>query len=350
MDTTALPMSEPDDALNLDLLIPFSPEPPSCPPSRARTPPDDLSSLTPLPSSLPPSSMPATPTPEAEQPNDEDGSSMIGGMPWRHKVVVGAHSDGEPPRTPPHTSTTFSDEARVARNGQSAAQAGRRLAQKVRVRTLAACSVARDEARNAELLAAVHETARALNQVQSQAEHEAAENRTQCFQAVLKRLQQDDLTWGDFVEWISTPVHGRCKHRYNGLFRNQNGQVAQILNLWADTNTPASKLQLRAWATSYLGKVVSKEANAVTQNGFLQSRRIPMTTSFIESFDLSAIHERIRELCPTMTHLMREFATTNRQRVQAGKPGSTVKAQDRQRKRVEKKETISVFHNLGKRN
>ncbi|EJF61026.1 hypothetical protein DICSQDRAFT_41746, partial [Dichomitus squalens LYAD-421 SS1] len=138
------------------------------------------------------------------------------------------------------------------------------------------------------------------------------------FRDVLQNLELHGQTWGDFVEWISMPTSGVAKERYDGLFKNRDrqtgeSQVARILDLWTTKNSQTGRRDVHGWATKYLGKVVSEEANAVTRDGVLMTRRQPITGQFFLALTLSSIHQKIRELCPTMTIILHAFSTTQRQ-------------------------------------
>ncbi len=143
-----------------------------------------------------------------------------------------------------------------------------------------------------------------------------------CYRNVMAHLKAADATWGDFVEWISDPRSG-CKHvHFEGLFKNRH-QVSHILDLWAKKNSRTGRTILREWTIEYTARLVSQEAEVVTQEGVLQSRRMPMTDSFILSFSLSSIHARICMLCPTMSTVLAAFSTTQRQKNLDGEPPTT---------------------------
>ncbi|EJF56897.1 hypothetical protein DICSQDRAFT_150154 [Dichomitus squalens LYAD-421 SS1] len=136
--------------------------------------------------------------------------------------------------------------------------------------------------------------------------------------AVLEKLKLHGQTWGDFVEWISTPTSGAAQQRYDGLFRpreRQTGrsQVVRILDLWTTKNSPTGRRDVRTWATEYMERVVSQEATKATLDGVLMTRRQPISGDFFLSLSLSSIHDRVRTLCPTMASIMFAFSTTTRQ-------------------------------------
>nr|VWO97743.1 Pre-mRNA-splicing ATP-dependent RNA helicase PRP28 (EC [Ganoderma boninense] len=133
------------------------------------------------------------------------------------------------------------------------------------------------------------------------------------FQGILQSLSAKEYTWGDFVEWVSRPSSGQKHVRYAGFFRDES-QVRRTLDLWTSKNSRSGRRVVQDWAVSYTSSVVSKEAHAVTRQGLLQSRRMTMTRSFLLSFNLTSIHDRIRQLCPSMSKVLEAFSTTTRQR------------------------------------
>ncbi|KAI0690244.1 hypothetical protein C8T65DRAFT_834461 [Cerioporus squamosus] len=197
----------------------------------------------------------------------------------------------------------------VANLFESKKDVSRRKALKKRKQTMAAKKATREANLAQEGQAAVE----ANRDAAARAEHEAAKARDRCFKEVLGQLQEGGYGWGEFVEWISRPSSGHKQQRYEGLFRCPE-RVHRILDLWATRNTSTGKRAVHSWAVSYVGKVVSREAHAVTKSGFLHSRNKSMTESFLSSFDLSSIHTRLRSMCPTATSILRSFSTTSRQK------------------------------------
>ncbi|KAI0351936.1 hypothetical protein OH77DRAFT_1486727, partial [Trametes cingulata] len=100
--------------------------------------------------------------------------------------------------------------------------------------------------------------------------------------------------------------------RYEGMFR-ATGQLERILDLWALKNSRSGKRRVHSWTLHSMSQVVSREADRATYTGVLQSRRMVVSEAFVLGFNLTDIHEKLREICPTMSSLMHSFSTTRRQ-------------------------------------
>ena len=224
----------------------------------------------------------------------------------------------------------------------------RRKAAKKRKQTLQA----RQQERDAER-AAVGQAAVAANEdMISRAARQAERMREACFVAVLDTLKQNNQTWGNFVEWLSHPASKRAQERFDGLFKNRSrdsstddvqSQVGRILDLWATQNSKTGRGDVHAWAMHYVCRVVNREATRVSREGILLTRPDAMTDSFLLSFDLSSIHERIRTLCPSTTELLRHLTTTRRQRKKEEVMPQTTEEQETAERRERKKLTV-FFH------
>lgn len=210
-------------------------------------------------------------------------------------------------------------------------------AQEKRALTVAQKNTERDNSRRAELLANIQ----ANLEVEARAAAEIAAAKERCFLGVLELLDKDGYTWGDLVEWISRPSSGCRSVRWHGFFKNSL-QVIRVLELWAWKNPPTARRRVQQWAVSCACKVVSKEGDSVTESSVLQAQDLPIDDSFLLSFDLSSIHSRLRDMCPSMNQLMRAFCTTRRQELEADKPCDTLAAQELADKRMERKNTVST--------
>ncbi|KAI0651871.1 hypothetical protein C8Q79DRAFT_897275 [Trametes meyenii] len=135
-----------------------------------------------------------------------------------------------------------------------------------------------------------------------------------CFAKVLEDLKAVGATWGELVEWVSQPCHGRRMQRHEGMFKKA-GMVEQVLDLWVSGNSQTGKARVHNWIVQYMAKVVSKEAHTATSSGVLLTRRMSVSESFVLDFDLRKIHAELRTMCPTMAHLMDEFSTSRRQKL-----------------------------------
>ncbi len=253
-------------------------------------------------------------TPQAAQTilhSPTTGTSFVPSSPWVHNS----------------TETT----PQVKRRKSKAAS------QKTRVATITVQNAARDEAREDDLRAAIQ--ANITERLRQ--EHNAAEAKVRCFDAILDTLKHEGYTWGDFVEWISRPSSDRRLARWEGLFRKPD-QVEKILDLWAWKGPPRCRTRIQDWGVKYIGWVVSNEAAYVTRTGPLQTRTINFDDSFVRLFELSAIHDRIRAMCPSMTAILRMFCTTPRQRKDALQPAATERERFRANRQLERTETVST--------
>lgn len=304
---------------------PMSTLPPSSPPAD-----DQPSSPFALPLPLDTYAAPCTPPPTAVVPTNTIEHQRA--HPQLSNDGVG---DDEQRDDPPSSDGIIPTSPIVANDNESVQQVRRRKAQKKRVRTLATNQFQREEVR-LEALQAIDEENR---EARVHDEQNTAAARDACFNQVISLLQDAELTWGDFVEWVCEPRTGRGGIRYWGMF-SKDGQVERVLNLWAWKNSKSGKSKMQAWATAFMGRVVSKEGKAATADGILMSRRMAITESFVLDFDLQKIHNTIQKRCPSMATLMREFSTTPRQRAAAGKPEKTAREEEIEQKRLDRKNRV----------
>ncbi len=287
--------------------------------------------------------------------NDSGGSAGIQGswfatLPPREPRTP-QHQIVDPTREePPDTETKFSSpwvSNSVETTPQVIRRKARAKAQEARVRTMAAQTAERDRDREAELRAGLRAVLEARAEAEAEAQRASAAAMEVCFDRILASLAQEGYTWGDLVEWVSRPSSGRRADRWAGLFRNRT-QLSRILNLWAWKGTQDMRRQVQEWAVGYMGRIVSAEAEQVTKQGVLQSRRLNIDDSFLRSFDLSGVHDRIRTLCPCMSTLLRSFSTTRRQAREDARELSTQKERDLRDKQRERKDTVcySPSHDL----
>ncbi|PIL24781.1 hypothetical protein GSI_12667 [Ganoderma sinense ZZ0214-1] len=236
------------------------------------------------------------------------------------------------------------DESPVETVLESRKAVSRRKAGRDRKRTMAE----RQAKRDAERVAAGQAAVAANEEMIARAVREVEDARVACFTAVLATLKAGNQTWGDFVEWISQPASQKAQERFDGLFKRRpqdpsaskgQTQVGRILDLWVTRNSNTGKADVHDWAMRYACRVVNREANSVSRKGVLLTRPEMVTGSYLHSFELSSIHERIRALCPSTTELLRQLTTTRRQRKQAESPPVTSQEKENVQKREEKKLT-----------
>ena len=263
------------------------------------------------------------PDPGSQGPKDRDSSSASGRYEstslTERLATISASIRADGPHTPPGRrneapSSPFSWDGLhptspiVAKDGETKRDVERRKAAKKQKVTLANKYDAVKAARTAEGLKSVRantamEATKAMSEVVIREAH---------FRAILTGLEAGGYTWGDLVEWVSRPSSGQKDVRYSGFFRNK-GQVRRTLDIWVSRNSRSGRHIVHEWALDYAASVVSKEARAVTREGILQSRRMTMSRSFLLSFDLTSVHDRIRQMCPGATKIMGAFSTTTRQ-------------------------------------
>ncbi|KAI0350723.1 hypothetical protein OH77DRAFT_1514255 [Trametes cingulata] len=297
---------------------------------------DDLEGLltiqqpsSPLPSSSPLSSPPSSPTP---------GSRLQSWTELRRNCVAAPATPSRHP-APDHSSDpgVVCSSPVVATASETLQEVRRRKGQKKRLRTLASQTEARQDALREEAVA----SAQAVHEARAHAEHEADIARRRCFESALSELSRGGQTWGDLVEFISDPQSKMKTVRYEGMFR-ATGQLERILDLWALKNSRSGKRRVHSWTLHSMSQVVSREADRATYTGVLQSRRMVVSEAFVLGFNLTDIHEKLREICPTMSSLMHSFSTTRRQAMEQEQGTQTASEDALLRKRAVQKAKASL--------
>ncbi|PSR76085.1 hypothetical protein PHLCEN_2v8691 [Hermanssonia centrifuga] len=130
----------------------------------------------------------------------------------------------------------------------------------------------------------------------------------------LTYLKDHHLTWGDIIEYILDPQHGKGQERWEGFFHSPR-RVQQILNWWSSSrNSKTGRRTLQEWAVSYVAGAVGKEGHAATKNGLLQSRKMTVDELFAMGFDIKRLYGQLDAICPTITRVLHAFSTTAKQR------------------------------------
>lgn len=133
------------------------------------------------------------------------------------------------------------------------------------------------------------------------------------FQDILKQLKEHELTWGDFIEYLSDPRYKQGTARYDGFFKNP-GQVKRVLNHWSGwRNSPTGRRTVHEWIVEWVCRRMNKEGRAATNKGFLQSYRMVVNTSFITRFSVTNLYEKLETLSPIFLQIVHAFSTTARQ-------------------------------------
>lgn len=281
----------------------------------------------PLPPSSPPFDGPLSPlSSDIEQLEDDEGSN-------EEQSQEEGEETGARAETPiPHAYTFPSSDPGVnstspPRPGESKAKFRQRKGHKKRVRTVTAENAEREEERERVFLAQV-DAARVAREV---AALEAARQKKEVIESVLSELYKNGLTWGDLLvyvvegHWRAPPVandewriHGDVTSlpnagRFDCLF-TVPGRMTRLMSAWTSSrNTKFGRRWMTEWALQHVKGLVNKEGNAVGKDGFLISARKKVDSSFLLTFDLRAIHMRLRALCPITTTILRTFSTTPRQ-------------------------------------
>ena len=224
----------------------------------------------------------------------------------------------------------------------------RRKAAKKRQQTLQTQREEHDATR-----AAIGQAAVAANEaMRACTERESEDAREACFVACLETLKAANQSWGNFVEWVSDPSSKQAQDRFDGLFKNRtldpethqmNTQVGRILDLWASRNSKTGREDVRTWAVRFTCNVINCEANVVSRDGVLLTRADRMTDSYLRSFNMSSVYERIRSLCPSTTEIMRHLTTTTRQRTKAQRSSDLSQAEQTNAERREAKKLTVGF-------
>ncbi|KAI0069829.1 hypothetical protein K474DRAFT_1747000 [Panus rudis PR-1116 ss-1] len=134
-------------------------------------------------------------------------------------------------------------------------------------------------------------------------------------QEALVALGVYGLLWGDFMLYMSRRRVEQRRERYFGFFAKP-ALVAEVLDCWVSSeNSPSGQRTVNEWATKYVGKAVSREANSVTSQGVLRTANVRKTLirKFTKEFDFANLCADIAHSCPTMTHVLKSFSTTTRQ-------------------------------------
>ncbi|KAH9940490.1 uncharacterized protein BXZ73DRAFT_42703 [Epithele typhae] len=177
------------------------------------------------------------------------------------------------------------------------------------------------------------------------------QTRTECFEGILETLKKANTPWGDFLEWISTPTSGHREERWRGFCMNGK-QVERVLDLWAYRNTKTGMATVGNWAVKHVGREARDgrlEADALTRSGILQGSKTEVTEEFLEKLDMSDFLGGVREKCPTMAAVMREFSTTPRQRRQNARDDAEGKDRSARDKRKAIRIGMALIDLLGER-
>lgn len=75
---------------------------------------------------------------------------------------------------------------------------------------------------------------------------------TDPLQEVLQLMEDQGVTWGDIVEYISDPQNNKGEARYYGFFQDPT-RVKRVLGFWTSwRNSKTAKRTIHEWALQYL--------------------------------------------------------------------------------------------------
>lgn len=133
------------------------------------------------------------------------------------------------------------------------------------------------------------------------------------FDKVLSALIDHGYTFGELLLYVSNPVFGQGKTRWDGLFKDQRS-VGRVLNFWALKAGAASRQQVHNWAVDYVVTEVKREAQAITASGLLQTLGRPVNAGLVLGFNMSAMQSHLEEHGPVFMRVFKSVATSKRQR------------------------------------
>ncbi|KLO06254.1 hypothetical protein SCHPADRAFT_838283 [Schizopora paradoxa] len=70
---------------------------------------------------------------------------------------------------------------------------------------------------------------------------------------------------------------------------------------------------MKEWAVNVACRMVYQEGERTTKSGILRVRPADINAKFVRSFDFQELFSNVRDRCPTMIKILRNFSTTNRQ-------------------------------------
>ncbi|TFY62443.1 hypothetical protein EVJ58_g3854 [Rhodofomes roseus] len=152
-----------------------------------------------------------------------------------------------------------------------------------------------------------------LAREETQRRAKAAKQQEIC-QLVLSILNDNDVPFGELLEFISDPSNQQGRERYWGLFIDTT-RVQRILNFWVSSeNSSTGRNAVQEWAINLVSKLVAREARTATKDRLLQTEKRAIDEQFALGFSMAAMHSKFVDLCPTMLQVLDSFSSTTRQR------------------------------------
>jgi hypothetical protein len=126
-----------------------------------------------------------------------------------------------------------------------------------------------------------------IHQKQQDARDKSAQQLRQAVEDVLQFLEDRDIHFGELVKFVFNPENGLGNVRWHQFFAHA-GDASQILEWWTSSaNGRPGRDEVKDWAIDYVGKLVAKEAEAVTKSKILQTKEKTIDQEFVTSFNLS---------------------------------------------------------------
>lgn len=133
-------------------------------------------------------------------------------------------------------------------------------------------------------------------------------------QHVLSILKENDIPFGELLEFVSDPSNQRGNDRHRGLLSDP-GRVLRVLDFWmSSSNSATGRNAIQEWAMGLVSHLVEREARTATDDGFLRTQKRPINEDFALEFSIEGIHAEFAELCPSMLMLLDSFSCTAKQR------------------------------------
>ncbi|KAI0719033.1 hypothetical protein C8Q72DRAFT_878316 [Fomitopsis betulina] len=154
----------------------------------------------------------------------------------------------------------------------------------------------------------------AAKQAHETARHEVRRERVKdVCQNVLSILKENNIPFGELLEFVSDPANQRGNDQYRGLFSDVDW-VHRILDFWmSSSNSVTARNTIQEWALCLVSHLIDCEACAATQDGFLRTQKRPIDESFALHFSIEAINAELTEHCLSMLQLLDAFSCTAKQ-------------------------------------
>lgn len=135
------------------------------------------------------------------------------------------------------------------------------------------------------------------------------------FDSALKQLSDNNLTFGDLMEYVFDPLMGQGSVRW-GQFFVKPGRATQILNWWVSSkNSRSARSEVAGWAYDYTAGAVSDEARQVTKSKKLQTMGKAFDEQLVMSFSFDWCQDLLENtLAPVAMSVFRAFSDSGRER------------------------------------